>query len=70
MVEKHFTFDKNYPEGTDHIISATLEEFKEMVERIRQVELMLGDGIKQPSPGEKKIMDFVRSRFRKTAANS
>ena len=70
VVEKHFTFDKNYPEGSDHILSATPEEFQEMVERIRKVEIMLGDGIKQPSPSERKIMDFVRNRFGKTASNS
>lgn len=70
VVEKHFTFDKNYPEGTDHILSATQEEFKEMVARIRQVEIMLGDGIKQPSPGERKIMDFVRSRFSKATSHN
>ncbi len=69
IVEKHFTFDKNYPEGTDHIISATPEEFREMVEKIRKVEIMLGDGIKQPSPGEKKIRDLVRSRFNTAASN-
>ncbi|MBA7712028.1 N,N'-diacetyllegionaminic acid synthase [subsurface metagenome] len=68
IVEKHFTLDKNYPEGTDHIISATFEEFREMVERIRKVEIMLGDGIKQPSRGEKKIRDLARSRFGKTTS--
>ncbi|MCK4244566.1 MAG: N-acetylneuraminate synthase family protein, partial [Candidatus Omnitrophica bacterium] len=68
--EKHFTFDKNYPEGTDHVLSATPEEFKEMVERIRNVEIMLGDGIKQPSSEERKIVNFVRGRFRKTAYNN
>lgn len=65
VIEKHFTLDKNYPEGTDHILSATPAEFGEMVARIRQLEIMLGDGIKQPSPSEREIVDFVRSRFRK-----
>ncbi len=67
-VEKHFTFDKNYPEGTDHILSATPDEFREMVDRIRMVENMLGDGIKQPSPGERRIKELARSRFRKAAS--
>jgi len=70
VVEKHFTFDKNYPEGTDHVLSATPEEFVGMVARIREVEIMLGDGTKQPSSGERQIKDFVRSRFPKNAANS
>lgn len=65
VIEKHFTFDKNCPEGTDHILSATAEEFKEMVEKIRKVEVLLGHGTKEPSKGEKKILKFVRNRFQK-----
>lgn len=63
VIEKHFTFDKNYSEGTDHILSATPVEFKEMVEKIKRIEIMLGDGIKQPSKSEKDIIKFVRTRF-------
>lgn len=63
VIEKHFTFDKNCPEGTDHILSATPDEFKTMVERIKRVEKMLGSGIKEPTEGERKIITFVRERF-------
>jgi N,N'-diacetyllegionaminate synthase len=62
-IEKHFTFDKNCPEGTDHVLSVTADEFKEMAEKIRKIEVLLGDGIKEPSEGEKEILGFVRGRF-------
>jgi sialic acid synthase SpsE len=63
VIEKHFTLDKNCAEGTDHILSATPDEFKKMVETIRRIEVMLGDGVKQPSSGERKIINLVRTRF-------
>jgi len=65
VIEKHFTFDKSCTEGTDHILSATPDDFKDMVAKIRRVELFLGDGNKKPSHGERQIMDFVRNRFSK-----
>ncbi|MEH7383343.1 N-acetylneuraminate synthase family protein [Bacillus sp. JJ1533] len=41
VIEKHFTLDRNM-EGNDHKVSLLPNEFKEMVEGIRQVELSLG----------------------------
>jgi sialic acid synthase SpsE len=63
-IEKHFTLDKSLP-GTDHILSATPNEFSEMVRQIRQVEVLLGSPVKRPTPAEQQIRDFVRSRFPK-----
>ena len=63
VIEKHFTFDKDCSEGTDHVLSATPGEFKDMVEKIKRVENMLGDGVKKPSENEKDIVQFVRTRF-------
>ncbi|MBI1952761.1 MAG: N-acetylneuraminate synthase family protein [Candidatus Omnitrophica bacterium] len=65
VIEKHFTLDKSLP-GTDHVLSATPEEFRTMVEQIRRVEELLGETRKLPTAGELKIRDFVRSRFPKT----
>ena len=65
VIEKHFTVDRSLP-GTDHLLSALPEEFKAMVEQVRRVEAMLGQGTKNPSAGELKIREFVRSRFPKT----
>ena len=63
VIEKHFTFDINCPEGTDHIISMTNVELKELVTKINKIALLLGDGVKQPSKGEEKVVEFVRNRF-------
>ena len=64
VIEKHFTLDKNLP-GTDHVLSATPTELKEMVQRIRRVEVLLGRPVKQPVPEELEIREFVRGRFPK-----
>jgi len=47
VIERHFTLDKN-AEGPDHMISATPEEMKYIVESIRTIEKMKGTGIKKP----------------------
>lgn len=41
VIEKHFTLDRNM-EGNDHRVSLLPEEFKLMVDSIREVELSLG----------------------------
>lgn len=42
VIEKHFTLDKNM-EGNDHKVSLLPDEFKTMVQGIREVEQALGD---------------------------
>ena len=64
VVEKHFTLGKTLP-GTDHLISAAPSDLKDMVERIRRVEVLLGDGVKQPTAEELEIREFVRNRWHK-----
>ena len=51
VIEKHFTLDKNM-EGPDHRASLDIEELKEMVESIRNVEMAKGNGEKKPSRSE------------------
>lgn len=63
-IEKHFTLDKTLP-GTDHVLSATPQELREMVDRIRETETVLGEPAKEPTLEERKIRDFVRGRFPK-----
>ena len=53
IIEKHFTLDKNM-DGPDHKASLDPNELKEMVKGIRDVELVLGDGLKGPRPSEVK----------------
>jgi N,N'-diacetyllegionaminate synthase len=64
VIEKHFTLDRSLP-GTDHILSATPEELRQLVDNIRQVEDLFGEPQKMPTPGELQIRDFVRNRFPK-----
>lgn len=59
LIEKHFTVDKNLP-GPDHKASLDPIELKAMVEGIRTVEQVLGDGIKGPRPSEVKNKAVAR----------
>jgi N,N'-diacetyllegionaminate synthase len=61
IIEKHFTLDKGM-EGPDQNLSMLPQEFSQMKERVRIVEVSLGDGIKQPSAIE--VASIIR--FRKT----
>lgn len=47
VVEKHFTYDKN-ADGPDHMLSANPKEMKEIVDKIREFELMRGSEAKRP----------------------
>ncbi len=53
VIEKHFTYDKN-ADGPDHILSASKDEMRTMVSKIRLYEQMRGDGIKRPMGDEVK----------------
>ena len=53
VIEKHFTLDRNLP-GPDHKASLEPDELKLMVNAIRNIEQVLGDGIKRPSASEIK----------------
>jgi N,N'-diacetyllegionaminate synthase len=59
VIEKHFTLDRKM-EGPDHRASLEPEELKQMVESIRNIEIALGSGIKEPSNSELKNMVIAR----------
>lgn len=59
LIEKHFTVDKSLP-GPDHKASLDQQELKTMVDGIRTVEKVLGDGIKGPRPSEVKNKSVAR----------
>ena len=59
VIEKHFTLDRNLP-GPDHKASLELHELKAMVNAIRNIEVALGDGIKQASRSELKNRPIAR----------
>ncbi len=59
VIEKHFTLDRTLP-GPDHQASLEPDELSALVQGIRHIEQALGDGIKQPSPSERKNMQVAR----------
>ena len=64
VIEKHLTLDCTLP-GPDHSASLEPEEFGRMVQGIRRVSLMLGDGIKLPRADE---LDTARVARRSVVA--
>ncbi len=59
IIEKHFTLDRSLP-GPDHIASLEPNELELMVESIRNIELVLGTGIKKVSSSEQKNIAIAR----------
>ncbi len=59
VIEKHFTLDRNM-EGPDHKASLEPDELKAMVAAIRNIEIAMGNGIKQTSPSEMKNKAIAR----------
>lgn len=64
VVEKHLTLDGTLP-GPDHAASLEPQAFARMVQGIRRVSAMLGDGVKKPQPEEQ---DAARVARRSVAA--
>ena len=54
IIEKHFTLDRSM-EGPDHLASTEPNDFKKMVDSIRNIEKSIGSGNKQPTEEEIKI---------------
>ena len=61
VIEKHFTLDRNM-EGPDHLASTEPDEFKKMVESIRNIEKAMGNGEKVPTMSEIDISKVVLKR--------
>ena len=64
VIEKHFTLDRK-SKGPDHKLSADPHQFRSLVNNIRSVEMMLGNGIKNCQPSE--IENRVNARRSITA---
>ena len=60
IIEKHFTYKKEGQTFKDHLLSATPQEMKEMVNQIRVMEKMLGNYQKEPVKSEEQL--FVAAR--------
>lgn len=59
VIEKHFTLDKNMI-GPDHKASLNPEELSLMIKKIKETEICLGNGIKEPRNSEIAIKEIVR----------
>lgn len=59
VVERHFTIDKALP-APDTFFSADPAEMQALVQAIREVEQMLGDGVKRPAPSEQQMRQETR----------
>jgi N-acetylneuraminate synthase len=66
VIEKHFTVDKSGP-GPDHLNSIMPDELAAMVQGIRAIEAMLGDGRKKIEPIEQDLHAFARRRVQAIA---
>ena len=62
VIEKHFTLDKNM-DGPDHKASITPNELAQLVQDIRNTELILGTGTKEPSTNEKTISNLIQKKI-------
>lgn len=59
VIEKHLTLDRGLP-GPDHSASLEPNEFERMVQGIRRIAAMLGDGVKEPTPEEQDTARVAR----------
>lgn len=63
VIEKHFTLDNNFSSFRDHKLSANPIDMKKMVEKIREIQIMLGSPKKKITKDEKSIIKFCRRSF-------
>ncbi len=61
VVERHITLSKRMP-GSDHAASLEPEEFRELVQQIRRVERLRGDGMKRVLDSEVPVMKKLRRK--------
>ncbi len=60
VIEKHYTLDRN-DKGPDHIFAIEPNELKDMVNKIRDIEVSLGDGMKN-GPREEEQEFYKNAR--------
>jgi sialic acid synthase SpsE len=65
VVEKHFT-DDNSRVGPDHAFAMTPTSWREMVDRTRELEAALGDGVKRVEENEEETVVLQRRAVRVT----
>lgn len=60
IVEKHFTLDKNYSDFRDHQLSADPREMSMLVEKIKEISILLGSGEKRIQDSETAVAEVAR----------
>lgn len=65
VIEKHFTDDNNR-EGPDHKFAMNPKSWRDMVDRTRELEFSLGDGVKRIEENEKQTVILQRRSIRAT----
>jgi len=61
IIEKHFTIDKNFSNFRDHKISADPKDMTKMVKKIRNIEKILGNSVKDIQKSENiGLIDYTR----------
>tara|TARA_B100000676_G_C18080545_1_gene850866 strand:- start:646 stop:1665 length:1020 start_codon:yes stop_codon:yes gene_type:complete len=60
IIEKHFTIDKQFSDFRDHQLSADPTDLKKLVKEVREIEAMLGSGIKKIQDIEKDALRLMR----------
>jgi sialic acid synthase SpsE len=59
VIERHFT-DSTKHKGPDHSFSTDIKSFKKLVTKVRDLEKMLGDGVKRVEQNEKETLVVQR----------
>jgi N,N'-diacetyllegionaminate synthase len=60
VIEKHFTLDKDFSDFRDHQLSADPQEFSQLRQRLDELDMLLGTGIKKPQEVEIEMRSVIR----------
>jgi sialic acid synthase SpsE len=60
VLEKHFTLSKTTSSFRDHQLSAEPQELAELVRRVKELDAMLGTGVKAPHAAEAPVAQAAR----------
>ena len=59
-IEKHFTHDKNLSVSRDHRLSLNSDDFKELIKKIKLIEMSRGSGVRDNFSAESSAVEFAR----------
>jgi len=59
-IEKHFTYDKNLSVSRDHRLSLNSDDFKELIKKIKLIEMSRGLGVRDNFSAESSAVELAR----------